>query len=86
MDGMELIFGPHTGGLTMADYRQQQELEEERLAHQLSLLDRIIDRDLAAELASELGVSKEWQQKLDADRKAAWEDFGRRVNQLSQEQ
>lgn len=57
----------------MDDYRQQQELEEERLAKTLQILARI---DLRIHtnadvlwLASELGVSKEFTQQF--ERKAA---------------
>jgi hypothetical protein len=47
----------------MDSYRQQQELEAERMQHNLACLERIEKAglpDVAKELAAELGLSKEF--------------------------
>lgn len=46
-----------------ADFRQQQELEEERMAHNLNALERIVQAglpDVAMDLASELGIREQF--------------------------
>lgn len=56
----------------MADWRQQQELEEERMAHNLEALKRIEEHGLpevARDLAAELGISKQYQQ---IERRSEW--------------
>jgi len=48
-----------------ADYRQMQEAEEERMAHNLAALERIQRAGLpevARDLARELGLSRQFQQ------------------------
>ena len=47
-----------------ADFRQQQELEEERMAHNLQCLERIQRAglpDVARDVAAELGMSEEFR-------------------------
>ena len=52
--------------MTDADYRQQQECEEARMAHNLAALKRIAKAGLpevALELAAELGLKDQYNQK-----------------------
>lgn len=49
-----------------ADFRQQEELERERMEHNLQALKRIEHAglpDIARDLASELGLTKEFNQQ-----------------------
>ena len=53
-------------GGDMSDYRQQQEVEEERMAHNLAALDRIVRAGLpevAQELAAELGLKDQFNKE-----------------------
>ena len=48
-----------------ADYRQQQEDDEARMAHNLAALERIARAglpEIADDLAAELGIKPEWRQ------------------------
>jgi len=50
-------------GMNGADFRQQQEAEEERMAHHLAALERIVRAGLpevAEELAAELGLKDQY--------------------------
>jgi len=53
-------------GMNGADFRQQQEAEEERLAHNLAALERIARAglpEIAEELAAELGLKDQYNHK-----------------------
>jgi len=53
-------------GMNGADFRQQQEAEEERMAHNLAALERIARAGLpevAEELAAELGLKDQYNHK-----------------------
>lgn len=59
--------------MAMSDYRQQQEMEQERMAHNLECLKRIQEAgldDVALEVAREFGLSREWE-RFSTERKVA---------------